>query len=84
MVWRTFMEQVPKDTGRSVLINKEPVELYKILKFENLVLSGGEAKHLIADGMVRVNGEVETRKRRKIYAGDIVSFNNEQMKMVRK
>ena len=78
------MKQAPRDTGRSVLINKEPVELYKILKFENLVLSGGEAKHLIADGMVLVNGEVELRKRKKIYAGDIVSFNGEQMKMVKK
>ncbi len=55
-----------------VYINKVPVELYKILKFENLVASGGEAKYLIADGYVKVNGGVETRKRKKIYPGDII------------
>ncbi len=55
-----------------VHINKVPVELYKILKFENLVASGGEAKHLIADGYVKVNGGVEMRKRKKIYPGDII------------
>ncbi len=55
-----------------VQINKVPVELYKILKFENIAASGGEAKHLIADGYVKVNGSVETRKRKKIYPGDII------------
>ncbi len=55
-----------------VHINRVPTELYKILKFENLVASGGEAKHLIADGYVKVNGGVETRKRKKIYPGDII------------
>ncbi len=55
-----------------VHINKVPTELYKILKFENLVASGGEAKYLIVDGYVKVNGSVETRKRKKIYPGDII------------
>ena len=67
---------------RDVMLNQEPVELYKILKFENLVMSGGEAKHVIAEGMVEVNGEVETRKRKKIFAGDIVEFQGEQMHLV--
>ncbi|MEC8429216.1 MAG: RNA-binding S4 domain-containing protein, partial [Pseudomonadota bacterium] len=52
-----------------VEITREPVELYKILKFEGLVPSGGEAKLVIENGMVSVNGEVELRKRRKIVAG---------------
>jgi ribosome-associated protein len=59
---------------RVVLITKEPVELYKILKFEGLVGSGGEAKLVIADGLVLVNGVVETRKRKKIVCGDIIEF----------
>lgn len=59
---------------RTVEITSEPVELYKILKFEGLVASGGEAKQLIADGYVRVNGQVETRKRRKIITGDTIEF----------
>jgi len=59
---------------RIVSINKIPVELYKILKFENLAGSGGEAKHLIANGYVMVNGSVETRKRKKIYPGDTIEM----------
>ncbi len=59
---------------RVVEITKEPVELYKILKFEGLVGSGGEAKLVVADGLVRVNGVVETRKRKKIVCGDIIEF----------
>ncbi len=63
----------------TVEIIKEPVELYKILKFEGLVSSGGEAKSVIADGRVFVNGEIETRKRRKIIAGDFIEFAGDQM-----
>ncbi len=57
-----------------VYINQSPVELYKVLKFENLAASGGEAKYMIADGLVLVNGEVETRKRKKIYPGDTIEL----------
>ena len=62
---------------RTVLINSQPVELYKLLKFEGLVASGGEAKHVISDRLVTVNDEVETRKRKKIVEGDVVKFNGE-------
>jgi len=67
-----------------VIIDHEPVELCKILKFENLVLSGGEAKHLIASGVVSVNGIVERQKRKKIFAGDIVEFNGETMEIYKR
>ena len=67
---------------RVVTIDREPVELCKILKFESLVSTGGEAKQVIADGLVRVNGEVETRKRKKIYSGDMIAFDGEQFKVV--
>ena len=54
---------------------KQPfIELYKILKITDLVSSGGEAKHVVADGLVKVGGEVETRKRKKIKPGDEVEF----------
>ena len=53
-------------------IKKVPVELYKILKFENFASSGGEAKYMIADGFVKVNGIIETQKRKKIYPGDTI------------
>ena len=51
---------------RDVEVVKVPVELYKILKFEGLVSSGAEAKAVIAEGQVKVNGEVEIQKRKKI------------------
>jgi ribosome-associated protein len=64
-----------------VEITREPVELYKILKFEGLVTTGGEAKLLIGDGQVTVNGEVETRKRRKMLAGDVIEFRGDQLEV---
>ncbi len=57
-----------------ITLTQSPTELYKILKFEGLVASGAEAKQAIADGLVEVNGQTETRKRKKIVSGDIVSF----------
>ena len=66
---------------RIVEITREPVELYKVLKFEGLASSGGEAKLLIDDGQVSVNGEVETRRRRKIVDGDTIAFAGESMQM---
>ena len=63
-----------KGTMKEVEISHQPVELYKILKFEGMVGSGGEAKQLIAEGHVLVNGEVETRKRKKIVSGDIIQL----------
>ena len=66
---------------RLVKISKEPVELYKILKFEGLVASGGEAKAVIAEGEVIVNGKVETRKRKKIVSGDIIEFGQEEIRI---
>lgn len=61
-------------TSQSVQLSHQPVELYKILKFEGLVASGAQAKLVIDDGQVSVNGQVETRRRRKIVHGDIIAF----------
>jgi ribosome-associated protein len=69
---------------RIVEINVEPVELCKILKFENMVESGGEAKFVISEGLVLLNGEVETRKRKKIFAGDIIEYKGEKLKIAKK
>jgi ribosome-associated protein len=60
-------------------ISKEPVELYKVLKFESLVSSGGEAKLMIAEGLVLVNGEVEMRKRKKMLSGDVIEYAGEKL-----
>ena len=59
---------------QQIEINREPIELFKILKFEGLVDSGAQAKQVIAEGLVSVNGEQETRKSRKMYNGDQLSF----------
>jgi ribosome-associated protein len=68
---------------RTVIISVEPVELFKILKFEGLVSSGGEAKLVIGNGLVSVNGAVETRKRKKIVSGDIIEFGSDKMQISR-
>jgi ribosome-associated protein len=60
-----------------VFINKESVELYKILKFEGIRSSGAEAKAMIAEGGVKLNGEFETRKRKQIVAGDVIECDGE-------
>ena len=67
-----------------VEIKQEPTELYKILKFESLVSGGGEAKQVIDEGYVLLNGEVETRKRKKVYAGDLISFNQQHYQVALK
>ncbi|MFW5450950.1 MAG: RNA-binding S4 domain-containing protein [Methylophagaceae bacterium] len=60
----------------TVVLEQSPTELYKILKFEGLASSGAEAKLLIADGLVKVNGIIETRKRKKIIDGDVIIYDN--------
>jgi len=66
---------------REVEITKEPIELYKILKFEGMVNSGGQAKSVIEDGLVTLNGKVETQKRKKIVSGDVITLWDETIKI---
>jgi len=65
-------------------LESEFVELYKILKFEGLAESGGNAKQVIQEGLVSVNGEVETRKRKKIRPGDQIDFIDHHIEVVGK
>ncbi|MDP2282534.1 MAG: RNA-binding S4 domain-containing protein [Pseudohongiella sp.] len=67
---------------RVITVNTVPVELYKILKFEGLVSSGAEAKAAVAEGLVKVNGDIESRKRKKILAGDLIEFGSETLRIV--
>lgn len=60
-----------------VEVSCQPIELYKVLKIANAVSGGGEAKHVISEGYVFVNGDVETRKRCKVFDGDLIEFNQE-------
>lgn len=62
------------DEVQIVELSKQPIDLFKILKFEGLVGSGGEAKAAIAGGHVILNDVVETQKRKKVVSGDIIEF----------
>ena len=62
-------------------ITTEYIELDKLLKRENLTASGGEARYLISQGLAQVNGVLETRKRRKLYPGDVVRFNDIEIRV---
>ncbi len=63
-------------------LDTEYIELFKLLKAVSFVGSGGEAKMLISEGMVLVNGEVETRKRYKTRVGDLVELGGERVKVI--
>ena len=58
----------------SIAIKTEYIKLDALLKFAALVSSGGEAKSVIAEGRVSVNGEVCTMRGRKLRAGDVVGY----------
>ena len=62
--------------AQKIYINSEPTELYKILKFEGMVSTGGEAKTVIANGLVYVNNQLEFQKRKKIMSGDTIHFHD--------
>ena len=68
---------------KEVTIKTEFIKLDQCLKWTGLVGQGSEAKALILDGYVKVNGEVEKRRGKKIYKNDIIEFNGEQIKILR-
>mgnify|MGYP001011314521 CR=1 FL=1 len=57
-----------------VVVREVPIELYQFLKFGGLTGTGGEAKQIISQGLVTLNGTVETRKRKQLLAGDSISY----------
>ena len=58
-------------------LHTEYIELLQLLKATSIVMSGGEAKILVDDGYVTVNGEIEHRRRRKLRVGDVVIFDEQ-------
>ncbi|QYJ91374.1 MULTISPECIES: RNA-binding S4 domain-containing protein [Shewanella] len=66
----------------TLLPGEEFIELYKVLKVQSMTSAGGEAKMVISEGLVTVDGEVETRKRKKVIAGQVVSYNGESVTIV--
>lgn len=61
----------------SLVINTEYIKLDQAMKFANVIESGAFAKEVITDGLVKVNGQTELRRGRKLYPGDSFSFNEE-------
>ena len=64
-----------------IILRDEFIKLGQALKAAGLVESGVEAKEVIQEGLVLVNGEVDTRRGRKLYEGDVVSFENQTIKI---
>ena len=75
------MLQIRVKNMEIITLRDEFIKLGQALKAAGLVGSGVEAKDIILDGMVTVNGEVETRRGRKLYDGDVVSFEGETIKI---
>ena len=63
-----------KENNTPVVIYSDFIKLQDAMKFASLVATGGEAKQLILDEMVKVNGEVCTMRGKKLYPGDVFSF----------
>lgn len=66
-----------------IRIRDEFIKLGQALKLAGVVEDGVEAKFAIQDGLVRVNGEIEERRGRKVYEGDVISFNGDEIKVTR-
>lgn len=60
----------------------EHIDLCDLMKIADMADSGGAAKHIIATGVVKVDGQVETRKRCKIRSGQVVEYQGETVKVV--
>lgn len=68
---------------RAVEISDDFIKLGQLLKLADLVSSGVEAKIVINNGEVKVNGEEETRRGKKIYPQDVVEFHGEEITVIR-
>lgn len=64
-----------------IRLRDEYIKLGQALKAAGLVESGVEAKEVITEGLVTVNGETDTRRGRKLYAGDMVLFDGEDIRI---
>ena len=66
-----------------IKIKDEFIKLGQALKLAGVVQDGVEAKYAIRDGIVKVNGEVDLRRGRKVYEGDVISFHDQEIKVIR-
>ena len=66
---------------RDVAIDGDMIRLGQLLKLSGVAESGGEARELVAEGRVWVNGEVETRRGRQLHRGDVVEVDGERVRV---
>ena len=66
-----------------IKLKDEFIKLGQALKAANLVEDGVEAKYVTQDGLVKVNGETDTRRGRKLYDGDLVTYDGQEIKIVK-
>lgn len=66
-----------------IKIRDEFIKLGQALKLTGVVEDGVEAKYAIQDGLVQVNGEVDQRRGRKVYEGDVITFEDQEIKVIR-
>ena len=66
-----------------IKIRDEFIKLGQALKLAGGVEDGVEAKYAIQDGLVQVNGEVDQRRGRKVYEGDVITFEDQEIKVIR-
>ena len=66
-----------------ITIRDEFIKLGQALKLAGVVEDGVEAKYAIQDGLFKVNGEVDTRRGRKVYVGDVISFEDQEIRVIR-
>ena len=72
-----------KDNSIPVEITTEYIKLQDAMKLANAASTGGEAKLLIQDGQVTVNGQVEVQRGKKLHDGDVVTYNGETIQIVK-
>ena len=66
-----------------ITIRDEFIKLGQALKLASAVDDGVQAKFVINDGQVKVNGETDLRRGRKVYVGDVISYNGQEIKVIR-
>lgn len=66
-----------------IKIRDEFIKLGQALKLAGVVEDGVEAKYAIQNGLVQVNGEVDQRRGRKVYEGDVITFEDQEIKVIR-
>lgn len=67
---------------REVKIDTDFIKLHQFLKYESIAETGGEAKNIIMEGIVKVNGNIEKARGKKLRKGDVVEVFDEEIKLI--